>query len=156
MTPKGRGRSQRGVRRTTRAGESTRFANLDKALRLLRERQGFSQAELAAALGVAVSTVSSWERGARMPSLPALAALADRLDLDLGDLDRALDHVNGRLRPAPMRDQATPIDLHEMARQIAGRSGALGSDKEVAILHLLEALERTFGARGGRPAVREG
>jgi len=122
---------------------------------MLRERQGLSQAELAAALGVAVSTVSSWERGARVPSLPVLAALAERLDLDLGDLDRALDHVNGRLRPAARRDQAAPIDLHAMARQIAG-GGTLGSEEETAVLHLLEAVERIFGAREGgpRPARR--
>lgn len=101
-----------------RPGASRRFANLGKALRLLRERQGVSKAELAAALGVARSTVSSWERGAWLPSLPVLASLADRLELDLGDLDRALDHVNGRQSRAPQRDRAVPLDLRQLARHL--------------------------------------
>ncbi len=152
----GRNRARKPARGAASAAASARFANLDKALRMLRESQGFSQAELAAALGVAVSTVSSWERGARVPSLPVLAALAERLDLDLGDLDRALDHVNGRLRPAPRRDPAVSIDLHQVARRLAGGGGALGSEEETAVLHLLEAVERIFGAREGgpRPARR--
>lgn len=127
---------------------SARIANLDKALRLLRERQGLNQSELADSLGVAVSTVSSWERGTRLPSLPALARLADRLDLDLGDLDYALDVVNGRPRTAPQRDSTAGVDLRQVARQLAGGGGALGSDEEEVILHLLQALQRTFGRPG--------
>lgn len=133
-----------------RAATAERLANLDKALRILRERQGFSQADLAAALGVAASTVSSWERGARVPSLPVLAGFAEALDLGLGDLDEALDLVNGRHRPAAGSAQAGPIDLRQMARQLAG-TGAIPSEDEEAILHLLEALARTFG---GRDAAR--
>jgi len=84
-----------------------------------------------------------------------LAALAERLDLDLGDLDRALDHVNGRLRPAARREPAAAIDLREVARRLAGGGGALGSGEERAILHLLEAVERTFGGHEGEAGARE-
>ena len=135
-------------------GGSTRLDNLDKALRLLRERHGFSQGELAAELGVAFSTVSSWERGARVPSLPALAAIADRLDLDLGDLDRALDVVNGRLPAVPRSKEARPIELRQMARQLAGGGGVLVSADEEAILRLLEAIERTFRSPEGDTGAR--
>lgn len=67
MGPMDQERIPQRARGAAKEAASRRFANLDKALRLLRERQGFSQTELAAALGVAVSTVSSWERGARVP-----------------------------------------------------------------------------------------
>jgi len=131
------------------AGGSTRLANLDKALRLLRERHGFSQGELAAALGISFSTVSSWERGTRVPSLPTLGAIADRLDVDLGDLDRALDIVNGRPPAMPRGEEARPIELRQMARQLAGGGGVLASADEEAILGLLEAIERTFQSPEG-------
>lgn len=137
------------------AGGSTRLTNLDKALRLLRERHGLSQGELAAELGVSFSTVSAWERGTRVPSLPALAAIADRLALDLGDLDRALDVVNGRAPATLPAEEARPIDLRQMARQLAGGGGVLGSSEEEAILGLLEAIERTFGAPEGDTGTSE-
>lgn len=142
-----------------RSAAAERLANLDKALRILRERQGFSQADLAAALGVAASTVSSWERGVRVPSLPVLAGVAEALGLGLGDLDEALDLVNGRHRRAAGGEPAGAIDLRQVAKQLAG-TGAVPSEDEEAILHLLEALARTFGgggrAPGGSPRVDPG
>jgi hypothetical protein len=48
----------------------------------------------------------------------------------------------------PQSDRAAPLDLEQVARRLAGGGGALASDEERAILHLLEALERTFGAPG--------
>lgn len=50
--------------------------------RLLRQRARLSQAEVAAAAGVARATVSRWESGAREPSgerLAAYVAILDRL-----------------------------------------------------------------------------
>ena len=38
-------------------------------LKQLRERAGLTQRQLADALGVTVTTVSSWERGVKKPSL---------------------------------------------------------------------------------------
>lgn len=38
-------------------------------LKKLRERAGLTQRQLANALGVTVTTVSSWERGVKKPSL---------------------------------------------------------------------------------------
>lgn len=38
-------------------------------LKKLRERAGLTQRQLADALGVTVTTVSSWERGVKKPSL---------------------------------------------------------------------------------------
>lgn len=73
-------------------------ANIDEALthararrrlpdpplrRYLRERAGLSQGALAQAVGVEVSTISRWERGAREPrqgnALAAYLTLLDRL-----------------------------------------------------------------------------
>lgn len=57
-------------------------------LRQLRERHGFSQRELARALGVGESTVSRWESGNRVPR----AEVAERLNVLLRALEEAATH----------------------------------------------------------------
>lgn len=57
----------------TRADVSTLHARL----LWLRRRAGLSQATVAAAIGVRVETVSSWEHGRRVPSVEHLRALAE-------------------------------------------------------------------------------
>lgn len=44
-------------------------ANNQLSLKQLRERAGLTQRQLAEALGVTVTTISSWERGVKRPSL---------------------------------------------------------------------------------------
>ena len=51
-----------------------------RARRLLRERAGLSQADLAAVLGVSDGTISRWETGARYPRRAALTAYAEVLE----------------------------------------------------------------------------
>ena len=63
---------------------STRFG------RKLQERRAalnLRQADVAAAVGVPQSLISSWESGARSPGLANLFRLADALDASLGDFD---------------------------------------------------------------------
>ena len=50
------------------------------ALRFLRERSGLSQGDVAAALGVSLAAVSSWERGSREPRPAHRAAYLALLD----------------------------------------------------------------------------
>lgn len=55
-------------------------------LKRLRERAGYSQAELARRAGLAQSTVLRYEAGEREPLLSQLRALATALDCRVADL----------------------------------------------------------------------
>lgn len=63
------------------------LANLGRALRELRERQGLKQIEVATAAGMTESQVSDIERGKNNPGwLLVTRLVADGLGLTLGDL----------------------------------------------------------------------
>ncbi|MEM7049449.1 MAG: helix-turn-helix transcriptional regulator [Acidobacteriota bacterium] len=79
----------------------TRFENIGKALRLLREKKGKSQKELALAAGITSAMLSNYETGEKKPSLDSLGKIIEALDLHLGKFDDALDVVNDR----PLRSQ---------------------------------------------------
>lgn len=51
-----------------------------------REEASLTQVELAARLGVAQVTISSWEHGRRQPSLQTLGRIADVLGITLAEL----------------------------------------------------------------------
>ena len=61
---------------------------VDSALKRLREAAGLSQQALAARIGVGVTTISRWERGASpaMLSVPQMKALCRELGVALDDL----------------------------------------------------------------------
>jgi transcriptional regulator with XRE-family HTH domain len=102
-----------------------RFDHLPDALRLLREQRGYSQRQLAEALGVEASMVGNWERGKRLPPTERLLQLADLYDLDLGALDDALEIAGARPRRRGLAaDQVTP-------RRLAGL--LLGGDQRPAL-----------------------
>lgn len=67
-------------------------------LKLLREEEGATQAELAKRLNVAQSTVAQWESGSRMPSADAVVAIARCFDTST---DFVLGIVDERLRLVP-------------------------------------------------------
>ena len=50
-----------------------------------RQASGLSQADVAAAVGVRVSTVSEWENGRRSPTTASLVALADAYGVSLDE-----------------------------------------------------------------------
>ena len=57
--------------------------------KLMKERRkelGMTQMDLAVRMGVQLSTVSSWERGARTASVPNLRKLAGILGVSMEDL----------------------------------------------------------------------
>ena len=63
-----------------------------KTIRALRQERGWTQFELALAVGVQPQTVYLWERGRRMPQVPQLRRLgqvfglcSDEIELDLLD-----------------------------------------------------------------------
>jgi transcriptional regulator with XRE-family HTH domain len=66
------------------AYEATRLAHeLGKSVRNLRERKGWTQADLAGLSGMTQSTIARFEAGGTVPTLPVLARLAEALDADL-------------------------------------------------------------------------
>lgn len=63
------------------AYEATRIAfELGEEVRHLRERNGWSQSQLAHAAGMTQSAVARFEAGATVPTLPILERLARALD----------------------------------------------------------------------------
>ncbi|HEY9880160.1 MAG TPA: helix-turn-helix transcriptional regulator [Leptolyngbyaceae cyanobacterium] len=60
----------------------------DSALKRLREAAGLSQQELAFRIGVGVTTISRWERGASpaMLSVPQMKALCRELGMTIEEL----------------------------------------------------------------------
>lgn len=75
-------------------------------LRMLRERAGLSQSELAKAANVPTASLKNWEQGRREPLLSALVALADALKVTLDMLAgrESLPLPAGPAPPAPVRE----------------------------------------------------
>ena len=109
-------------------------------LRNLRRQDRMTQGELAEKLGVAKSTISMWENGARKPSYEMLEAIADYFNVNISHLlgdktatpaqegERRDDKIIGYLLSLP-RDRLHGILL------------ALGAPKDV--LSALDHQERT-------------
>lgn len=72
--------------------------NLGALMRRARDARGVMQADLAAALGVAVSTLSAWENGHRVPDVDALRELCRILHVSA---DVLLERVPFQLGPMP-------------------------------------------------------
>lgn len=104
---------------------------LAPTLRELRERRGFTQAELGARADMAAASVSHFETGQRVPSLDSLVKLADALEV-------SVDALLGR---APMDARVDPIFLR------ASRADAqtLGTVKRVTAA-LLEGVKSDLSA----------
>lgn len=65
-------------------------------LRLARQRRGWTQRQLASAVGVPVSTVARIESGTRQPSLVTISRLLAAADLELRARIEAYDDRAGR------------------------------------------------------------
>jgi transcriptional regulator with XRE-family HTH domain len=61
---------------------------LGRAIHALRIRRGLKQQDLAKAAQVSIGQISNVERGEYWPSLPTLVAIADVLDVRVGDIFR--------------------------------------------------------------------
>jgi transcriptional regulator with XRE-family HTH domain len=64
---------------------------LPAVLRRLRNARGLSQEATAQAAGIALNTYSRIERGQTSPAWPTVRALADALDVSMGELGAAID-----------------------------------------------------------------
>jgi transcriptional regulator with XRE-family HTH domain len=72
---------------------------LGEALKLLRNRRGWPQKQVAAIAGITRGMVSSYEKGNQTPTLGTLEKILKALEADLCDLYCALEYVSGRQRP---------------------------------------------------------
>jgi transcriptional regulator with XRE-family HTH domain len=98
-----------------------------------RKRARLTQEELAERVGVTTETVSRLERGAVVPSLARLEAVASALGVELVDLFRVLDRESqkdramNRLLAAVRRGSAGDIEvIADMAERVLGHFGRRG------------------------------
>ena len=77
------------------------FAEVARTLRLLREKAGLSQAELARRAGIGKSQLSKYESGKELPKLPTLARLLEALETDALTLFYSAHLLEHRAEIAP-------------------------------------------------------
>lgn len=98
-------------------GEEATYAELARRLRRAVEEQGWTQAQLADALGVQQQAVSKWLSGSTRPKPATLERLGSRLGLDIGELFRLAGYLevaptaNGRRQPAAASGLSIPANL---------------------------------------------
>ena len=84
--------------------------DLGPALRLLRQKRGARQYELARRAGITKAMLSGYERGARLPSLRTLASVLDAQGAGFDNLHRAMECARRR------RSGRRPSGRHEPPR----------------------------------------
>ena len=72
-------------------------------LRYLRKREGYTQKEMAAALGIGQSTLASYERGVREPNFEMLETIADFFNVNMSTL---ISEDAQTATPAPLSDES--------------------------------------------------
>ena len=60
---------------------------LGEQIKRCREKRGFTQEQLAEKIGVSIETISSIERGIKMPRLQNFVAIANQLGVSADELD---------------------------------------------------------------------
>lgn len=130
------------------------------ALARLRKSRGFDQDELAAAIGVSTSTISSWERGRTEPNLSAIRTLSHVLDYPvLMMLDAAIEApdqsgaaggtpwtpaLHGALRAA----WAAGDNVAEIARDLGRTTAAIAFQLHCLDLGTLTMIDDDGNVRG--------
>jgi repressor LexA len=79
---------------------------LGKRMRMLRNKLGYSQTQIAAILSVSKQTISNWELGVAPPSLDSIGKFAAVAEVDMAELLTGLSHG---LRSLSGRKSATRI-----------------------------------------------
>jgi transcriptional regulator with XRE-family HTH domain len=148
--------------------------DIGEAIRLLRNRRGWPQKQLAAAAKITRGMLSSYERGKQRPTLVTLDKILKALDADLCDVYCAVELVYGRPAAAhglsahfqpgqarPTRLAARKLADARTARTSAGDSGGetgkgphLPEDIDRAVMNTVSGVEtllRHFFAGTSRP-----
>lgn len=138
-----------------------RFDRLGPVLKLLREKAGLTQKELAARADVLPTMLSKYEKGRAVPEVETLGKLLDVLDLYLGTLDDALDLVNDRppRRTSTTDPRGEPIEGVDLPRYLATDGEALPPRVERAFVEMIRGFRQVarvayhsrFGGGSGEP-----
>jgi DNA-binding XRE family transcriptional regulator len=102
-----------------------------KTIRELRRERGWTQFELALAVGVQPQTIYLWESGKRLPQVPQMRKLGEVFGLcsDEIDLEPSLERLRGPHRARADRRPDEPVP----GRDRQGRVTTRGSDQAEAI-----------------------
>lgn len=94
-----------------RKKEQTLAAEVGARLRHIRERNGWSQKELADHLGVTASQLSRWEHGKILPATESQIDICDSTETTLDELVRGLGAVRGLLNvDVTIREQVRALE----------------------------------------------
>lgn len=130
-----------------------RTETLPAALRLLRESRGLTQRKVARSLGLHPSMIGAWERGLRMPTLDRFVDLAEYYDVDLGELEDAMELAGAS--PRRRRQTDTEAKPRRLARLLLGERADLSEENELTqLLSSVFALARRLRQRHHAPARR--
>jgi len=103
------------------------------ALRLLRERKGMRQKELADRAGIMKGMASSYETGRQYPSLETLVRILETLEVDFADLQGALDAVRGaepkRRLPTDLAESPETDRERRIGKAVLELAAAFGFDR---------------------------
>lgn len=142
------------------------FDQIGPVLRLLRERQGRAQAEVARAAGLANSALSRYESQALVPSLANLGKILVALDVDLAHLGAALDAADGRppgeQHAAPLTPtgtgNSTAAEGPSLVQLLGSAMSDLSPESRQALADGLDAFERLSHSlrRGSGPPGDQG
>lgn len=132
-------------------GTSELLDTLGKRVRVMRERQHYSQVELAEILtrmGIATSNsnLSKIEAGRGVPSLELLRALAEVLQTSADFLLLLSDN------PAPVREEETPIYISPEADEVARILDGLSADARRDVLAVVQRITQPVNGPSPRKA----
>jgi len=110
------------------------MADFASMLKYLREREGLSQRELAAKVGLSASTIGMYESGKRRPRPEEEELLADFFNVDLNILrGRRIDESTAEEKIASIKEQTE-------AKEIYDKYKTLSPEKQALVRSLLESL----------------
>ncbi|MBA4417806.1 MAG: hypothetical protein C0392_07840 [Syntrophus sp. (in: bacteria)] len=115
--------------------------DVGQKIRLLREKHGFKQINLANALQVSPQAVSKWERGANHPDIPILVRIARMFNVSIDYLLGMTDARTGVIEATVFCSGVT----HFAQRSISMDSKEVADYTNVLFYHLTESLLKFDG-----------
>jgi transcriptional regulator with XRE-family HTH domain len=121
------------ARNVTEEGPNELDVTVGKRVRSARKDKGWSQDNLARAVGITSQQVQKYERGANRISASRLIELCDALEIDVQDV------VGGLQKTKPKRQSVIDLTHHEK-RALKALRAIPTSKGVIAALHVLETL----------------
>ena len=130
--------------------------DLKLLVRVLRELREWDQAEMAAAAGVDVSSISHYETGRTVPPRRTLERLAAAVDLQMSFVESCLLPMlsTARAVPAPFAADSSD-DLEQNAVELGRALAGAGRSTLAAFLAKLDAADQPSWERTGPPSPED-